>query len=139
VPQLNPTTRIQGFEEIAKSYSDEQAIREARRCLQCDLRLQLGCNPAPPESWLRFDEAHINRVPESEGVFKLLDANQHVLSIKGTVNLRQDLLAALKDLPNASLFAYEEEKMYSQRESEMLQQYLKQHGEMPAGEGEDLF
>jgi hypothetical protein len=139
VPQLDSAIRIQGFDEIEKSYSDEQAIREARRCLQCDLRLQLGCNPAPPEPWLRFDEAHINRVPESEGVFKLLDADHHVLSIKGSANLRQDLLSALKDHPNASLFAYEEDRMYSQRESELLQQYLQQHGEMPAGEGEDLF
>jgi hypothetical protein len=139
VPQLDSAIRIQGFDEIAKSYSDEQAIREARRCLQCDLRLQLGCNPAPPESWLPYDEAHINQVPESEGVFKLLDADYHVLSIKGSANLRQDLLSALEDHPNVSRFAYEEEKMYSQRESELLQKYLQEHGKMPGGEGEDLF
>lgn len=139
IPHLNPATRVQGFEEIEKSYKDEQATREARRCLQCDLRLHLGCNPAPPEPWLSFDEAHINPVPESEGVFRLLDADQHVLIIKGTANLKQDLLSALKDNPNAALFTYEENKMYSQRESELLQQYLQQHGRMPGGEEEDLF
>ena len=137
--QLEPVTRIQGFEEIAKGYNNEQAIREARRCLQCDLRLHLGCNPIPPDSWLPFDEAHINKIPESEGVYQLLDADRQVLSIKGSVNLRQDLLSVLKDYPNASLFAYEEDKMYSQRESELLQKYLQQHGEMPGGEGDDLF
>ena len=139
VPQLNPATRVRGFEEIEKSYSDEQAIREARRCLQCDLRLHLGCNPAPPEPWLPFDKEHINHVPESEGVFKLLDADHHVLSIKGSARLRQELLSALKDIPNVAFFTYEENKMYSQRETELLQQYLKAHGEMPGGKGDDLF
>lgn len=139
VLQLDPATRVLGFEEIAKCYSDQQAIREARRCLQCDLRLQLGCNPAPPEPWLPFDEAHINQAPISEGVYKLLDANHNVLGIKGTPNLRRELLLALEDNADATLFAYEEDKMFSQRETELLQQYLQQHGEMPGGEGEDLF
>ncbi|MGD9175093.1 MAG: FAD-dependent oxidoreductase, partial [Desulfobacterales bacterium] len=139
VPELDYSTRIRGFDEIAQGYGDEQAIQEARRCLQCDLRLHLGCNPIPPEPWLPFDAEHINQVPECEGVFRLLDADHHVLSIKGTANLRHDLLSALEGHANTSLFAYEEHKMYSQRESELLQQYLQQHGRMPGGEEDDLF
>jgi hypothetical protein len=29
--------------------------------------------------------------------------------------------------------------MYSQRESELIQKYLQEHGEMPGGGGDDLF
>jgi len=29
--------------------------------------------------------------------------------------------------------------MYSQRESELIQQYLQEHGEMPGGGDDDLF
>ena len=138
VPERNPATRIQGFQEIAKGYSEEQAVREARRCLQCDLRLYLGCNPAPPQRWLPFDVEHVNQAPESEGVFKLLDEAHHVLTIKGTANLRQALLMALAENPDATRFEYEEDKMYSKRESEVIQKYLQEHGQMPGGAGDDL-
>jgi NADPH-dependent glutamate synthase beta subunit-like oxidoreductase len=138
VSELDPASRISGFKEIAKPYRDDQAVREAKRCLQCDLRLYLGCNPAPPEPWLPFDETHIKPVPESEGVFKLLDEACNVLTIKGTLNLRQALLKALEDEGNATRFLYEEDKMFSQRESELIQKYLQQHGHMPGVDGDDL-
>ncbi|MEE9496425.1 MAG: FAD-dependent oxidoreductase, partial [Desulfobacterales bacterium] len=138
VPELDPATRIKGFQEVAKGYRDEQAVREAKRCLQCDLRLHLGCNPAPPQPWLPFDEAHMNQVPESEGVFKLFDEEHNVLTIKGTANLRQELLMTMEDNQSATLFEYEEDKMFSKRESELIQKYLQEHGEMPGGAGDDL-
>jgi NADPH-dependent glutamate synthase beta subunit-like oxidoreductase len=138
-PQLDPATRIRGFEEITGGYSNEQAMREARRCLQCDLRLHLNCNPVPPKPWLPFDAEHVNRVPESEGVFQLMDTARNVVRITGTANLRQVLLRALKDKQSVALFAYEEHKMYSQRESELFQKYIRQHGRMPGGEDDDLF
>lgn len=139
VPELDTATRIKGFQEVAMGYSDEQATKEAKRCLQCDLRLQLGCNPAPPQPWLPFDEAHISPVPESEGVYKLLDEAHNVMAIKGTANLRQALLMAMEDNQSATLFEYEEHKMFSQRENELIQQYLQAHGEMPGGGGDELF
>jgi NADPH-dependent glutamate synthase beta subunit-like oxidoreductase len=141
VPELDAAERVQSFKEVVTGFSDEQAVREAKRCLQCDLRLQLGCNLAPPQDWQPFDEERINPVPETEGVFQLLDADHKVLSIKGTANLRQELLMTLKDNNRAVLFEYEEDKMYSQRESELIQKYLQAHGEMPAGSDDmdDLF
>jgi NADPH-dependent glutamate synthase beta subunit-like oxidoreductase len=139
VPELDAAIRIKGFQEVTLGYSDEQAAKEAKRCLQCDLRLHLGCNPAPPRPWMPFDEAHINPVPESEGVFKLLDEGHNVLAIKGTANLRQALLMAMEDNQSATRFEYEEHKMYSQRESELIQHHLQAHGEMPGGAGDDLF
>jgi NADPH-dependent glutamate synthase beta subunit-like oxidoreductase len=139
VPELDVAIRIKSFQEVAMGYSDVQAAKEAQRCLQCDLRLHIGCNPAPPRNWLPFDEENIYQVPAAEGVFKLLDEQHHVLSIKGTQNLRAELLAALEDNDNAAGFEYEEDKMYSRRESELIQKYLQAHGEMPGGGGDDLF
>jgi len=139
IPELDPSARIKGFGEIAGGYDDEQAAREARRCLKCDMRLHLDCNPAPPRSWLPFDEEHVNPVPEAEGVFTLIDEANNVLTIKGTANLRQELLRALEDNQKAVQFDYEEDKMYSKRESELLQKYIQEHGEMPGGGGDDLY
>jgi len=138
VPELDAAIRIKSFQEVAVSYSDEQAVKEAQRCLQCDLRLHLGCNPFPPRDWLPFDEENISQVPAAEGVFQLLDEEHNVLTIKGTDNLREELLTALEDNDNAVWFEYEEDKMYSQRESELIQKYLQEHGEMPGGL-DDLF
>jgi NADH dehydrogenase FAD-containing subunit len=138
VPELDVATRVKGFQEVAAGYSAEQAVKEARRCLQCDLRLQIGCNPAPPQAWQLFDEEHVNAVSETEGVFQLLDADHKVLDIKGSANLQQDLLLALDENENAALFEFEEDKMYSLRESELIQKYLQEHGEMPGGGADDL-
>ena len=60
------------------------------------------------------------------------------LTIKGTANLRQALLAAMQDNTNAVLFEYEEDKLYSRRESELIQRHLQERGEMPGGAEGDL-
>jgi NADPH-dependent glutamate synthase beta subunit-like oxidoreductase len=138
MPELDVESRIKGFQEIATGYSDIQAVKEAKRCLQCDLRLQIGCNPCPPRAWQPFDEAHVSEVPESEGVFQLLDADYNVVAIKGTSNLRQDLVLALDENENATRFEFEENRLFSQRESELIQKYLQEHGEMPGSGADDL-
>jgi hypothetical protein len=102
------------------------------------LRLYLKSNPSPPEKILIFDEESIGQVPEEEGVFQLYDRDRHVIAIKGTGALRKSLLEALEDYKNAAWFDFEEDKMYSQRESELIQQYIQEHGEMPGGGGDDL-
>ncbi|PKM52276.1 MAG: glutamate synthase (NADPH), homotetrameric [Firmicutes bacterium HGW-Firmicutes-7] len=35
MPEQNPTKRIHNFKEVAKGYTKENAIEEAKRCLQC--------------------------------------------------------------------------------------------------------
>ena len=35
IPKQNPEERIKNFNEVALGYSAEQAIQEAKRCLQC--------------------------------------------------------------------------------------------------------
>ena len=138
MPELDVETRVNGFQEIALGYREDQAVREAKRCLQCDLRLQIGCNPDPPQAWQPFDEAHVKAVPESEGVFQLLNAAHRVLVIQGTANLRRDLLTALDGNAQAVLFEFAEDKMFSRRESELIQKYLQSHGEMPGGGADEL-
>jgi formate dehydrogenase beta subunit len=140
VPELELGFRHQGFREVALGYTYEQAVQEAGRCLQCDLRLYLNCSPSPPESIMPFNEQNINTVPEDEGVFQLYDDKRNIIVIRGSSTLRQTLLEALEDYDSAAWFDFEEEKMYSQRESELIQQYLQEHGEMPgSGDDDDLF
>ena len=71
---------------------------------------------------------------------QLLNAQKEVLQISGTQTMRQALLEHLA-AGQASYFLYEEEKMYTQRESELLQNYLSQHGRLPKGNDlpDDLF
>jgi len=137
MPVLDAGVRVKNFDEVATGFSAEQAVDEAQRCLQCDLRLLMGRNPLPPAHWLPFDEEHIRQVPETEGVFQLLDAGHQILSIKGSANLRLELLATLADNATALFFEFEEDKMFSRRESERIQKYLQEHGQMP-GVGDDL-
>jgi len=138
VPQLEVGRRHEGFDEVSLGYASEHAMKEAKRCLQCDLRLYMGCNPSPPEKWLAFNEENISQVPEDEGVFQLVDEEHNVLAIKGTANLRKALLEELEENERAAWFEFEEDKMYSQRESELIQQYLQKHGEMPGGGDDEL-
>ena len=35
MPELDPVERAQTFEEVALGYSEEEAMAEARRCIQC--------------------------------------------------------------------------------------------------------
>ncbi len=141
VPERDPEARRTGFEEVVTGYDEAAAVREASRCLQCDLRLHIEGNPPPPRAWLGLAEEAIGGVPEAEGVFQLMDEDHRVLSIRGTANLRQALFQELEGNDKAALFAFEEDKMYSKRESELLQKHLQVHGEMPGdGEGlDDLF
>ena len=39
---------------------------------------------------------------------------------------------------NAKFFKFEEDQMYSQRENELLQQYMQKHGQMPGGGDDEL-
>ena len=137
VPNMPLEEREGNFKEVALGFSDEAAQEEAKRCLQCDLRLAMSCINLPPEKYLLFDAGHVAQVPEGEGVFQLLDEKHEVLVIKGTMNLRETLLEQMEKVETAKFFEYEENKMYSKRESELLQQYLQKYGKMPGGDGAD--
>lgn len=85
----------------------------------------------PPEKWLKFEGGTVESVPEAEGVYQLLDEGKNVIYIGGTRNLRQDLKGQLKNNKKASFFTFELKLMYTNRESELLQQFLQLHGRLP--------
>lgn len=122
--------------------SEEMAIEEAKRCLQCDLRLHISPVTFPPEKWLEFNSNSVNALPEAEGVYQLLDEQRTIIYIAGTMNLRQELREHLgaTEIPisKARYFGYEENPMYTARESELIQQFIQEHGTMPEGNKEML-
>ena len=60
------------------------------------------------------------------------------MAIKGTINLHRDLLAAQAGNEAVSFFEFEADKLFSQRESELIQKCLQKYGEMPRGGADDL-
>jgi formate dehydrogenase beta subunit len=142
VCQLEPAKRPLGFHEVSLGYSSDQAREEAKRCLRCDLRLQISLPVLPPEKWMEFSERNLDAVPEIEGVFQLVDSEKNIVYIKGAMNLREELKELLTSSQKARYFIWEEDPMYTKRESELLQHFMQQQGKLPeenAGLDEDLF
>ena len=93
----------------------------------------------PPDPWLTFDAARVRNVPQAlEGVYRLADADKQVIKIKGTATVRADLLADIDANEQARYFRVEDYPMYTKRESELLQQYMQEHGRMPGGGADEL-
>ncbi|UCE28759.1 MAG: FAD-dependent oxidoreductase [Candidatus Bathyarchaeota archaeon] len=130
MPCLSVEERRGGFSEVELGYDEKMAQEEASRCLRCDLRLCIQKAPEPPEKWLSLKE-DVEAVQETEGVYQLLDENKEVICIKGTMNLKQELLQQQATNSTAEYFVFEEAKMFTMRESELLQQYIKRYGKMP--------
>jgi len=135
--KLLPEEAANCFLVVETGYSRDEAMSEAERCLRCDLRLLLRPPTLPPEPWLEFTAEDIAGVPESEGVYQLLDENKTAYAIKGVRNLRIALSELLETSTKARFFLFDEDPMFSKRESELIQEYLQQHGSMPPGEGDD--
>jgi len=142
MPSLPVEGRRGNFAEVELGFHEKTAIEEAKRCLRCDLRLAIRQPILPPKRWMRFETETVAKVPECEGVFQLLDEKKNVVYIKGTMNLRRELLEQLSTNKEAKYFLYEEAKMFTMRESELLQQFIKKYGKMPiqnVGLEEDLY
>lgn len=142
MPTLPVEKRRGNFAEVELGLDEKLAIEEANRCLRCDLRLQITQPILPPEKWLKLETATIATVPETEGVYQLLDKNKMVIFIKGTMDMRKELEEQLATNPKAKYFIFEEAKMFTMRESELLQQFLKKYGKLPEqnlGLEEDLY
>jgi formate dehydrogenase beta subunit len=129
--------RRKNFEPVELVYDMQDAVSEAGRCLQCNLRLSIRGNPHPPEIYLAYNENNLDKVPADEGVIQLLDKEKEVFLIKGTNDMKQTLSEFIEDGKEASYFIFEADQLFSQRESELMQQYLRKHGEMPDS-GDDL-
>jgi formate dehydrogenase beta subunit len=142
-PCLPTRERLSSFAEVELGFGESEAIQEAERCLRCDLRLLFNKPVFAPklELWREFNPENVAEVPETEGVYQLLDEEKNIIYIKGAVNLRRELVEQLEVNEKARFFIHEEEPMYTKRESELLQQYMAQHGDMPEGNRalDDLF
>ncbi len=143
IPQrmADPDIRKINFGEVEFCYSSQSAIFETGRCLQCNLRMRINHNPYPPEEFLEFNLLNIEKVRGEDGVIQLLNSGKEVFLIKGTDNMRKTLLEFYNDGKDAKYFIHEFDPLFSKRESELVQQYLQKHGEMPdSGDGlDDLF
>ena len=126
------------WNEVELGFDVATARAEARRCLKCNLAANLEDMVLPPEAWLDFSADTVAALSEESGVFQLLDADKNVLMIKGVENLRQGLTEQLGRNQAAISFIFEEAPMYTQRESQVMQAYLQQHGKMPGGGSDDL-
>jgi len=104
-------------------------------------KLQISSPVLPPTKLLKFDTHTIDNVPETEGVYQLLDEQKGTIYIKGTMNLRRELLEQYQTNKETRYFKWEEEPMYTRRESELVQQFLQTHGRLPPQNDElaDLF
>ncbi|UCE59862.1 MAG: hypothetical protein JSU63_20760 [Phycisphaerales bacterium] len=116
----------------------EEATAEAKRCLQCDLRLAIAQPPLPPEKWLPFDRGTVEQIPPVDGVFILADAEKKATMIKGMGDIRSGLMEKIDSGVEASFFMWEEDRMYTKRESELIQQHLSKYGELPGGGDDEL-
>lgn len=98
-------------------------------------RTTLSPSVFPPEDRLAFAARSVADVSTREGVFVLYGADGDTLKISGVMDLRAGLSRALSDSAtrDAAFFTWEEEPLYTQRESELLARHLQTHGEMPRG------
>ncbi|UCC84219.1 MAG: FAD-dependent oxidoreductase [Gemmatimonadota bacterium] len=136
-PRLAAADAARSFALLETGYDPEAARREADRCLRCDLRLLIPPALAPPEPWLELTSENVARVPQSEGVYQLLGEDKVVYAIKGVNDLQGALTEIAATSTKARFFLFDEDPMFSKRESELIQEYLREHGCMPPGEGED--
>ena len=95
----------------------------------------------PTEPLQTFTKENVEKAPASEGVFRLMDEHKNVVVIKGAENIRKMLEEELSGDEIAKFFDFVEDKMYSQRESELIQRHVNQYGEMPGSglDDDDLF
>jgi NADPH-dependent glutamate synthase beta subunit-like oxidoreductase len=133
---LSPDQRL-CYDEMCLGYQGDAAGSEATRCLCCNLRLELPEVILPPEDVLAFNVENVQAISDNlEGVFQLFDSEKNILVIKGTQDIKAGLLEFLESAEKSKFFTYEKDKMYSKRESELIQVYLQKHGQMPPGDGE---
>ena len=136
-PAVNPSERVKEFCLIEGTLIAEDAETEADRCLRCHLRAMIIPVHLPPDKWQTLTPDNIAVVPSAEGVYQLAGSDKKVTKIAGTQDLKAMLEEECENQPEDTLFCWEEDKMYSKRENELLQKHLQEYGEMPGGGGDD--
>jgi hypothetical protein len=136
-PRMLVSEAAGSFDLVEGGYTAADAVQEAGRCLRCDLRLLIRSNPPPPEAWLALTVENVANAPAAPGVYQLLDEDKAVYAIKGVDDIKQAVSEIVETSDKAKYFLFDHDPMYSKRESELIQEYLQQHGRMPVGEGDD--
>jgi len=116
------------------SLRDKDFVKAAER--RRKLKIEYTQAPLPPEPQLVLNAETVARAPEREGVYQLLDERKNIIRIAGTPNLKKALEEQLSTNQKARFFIFEETPMYTQRESELLQEFLQKHGRLPEGNDE---
>lgn len=121
-------------------------ISDCGLCGQCAVVDQIGTSAvASParQPRLRLDSDAPASLPQSPGVFRLLGDGGEALYIAGVADLRQGVTRALQEpvVSSAVYFDFEEDSLYTQRESELLTIYAQECGHLPPGNdlGDELF
>lgn len=135
---LDPRQRIKGFDVIEQGFSPDNAQCMALACLRCNLRATITPIVLPPDKWQPLILEAVQKIPSTEGVYQIADVEKKVTKIVGTTDIRAALQEECEKQSEGSLFCWEEDRMYSKRESELIQQHLQQYGEMPGGGADDL-
>lgn len=142
LPCLPVERRIGNFSEVGLGFDEGMAVEEAERCLRCDLRFQISPVMLPPDEWLEFTPENVGAAPEVDGVYRLFDEQKEVIYIGSGPDIREGLQEILDSaeewVEKARHLHYEETLMYTMRESELMQQFLQEHGRLPQG-NEELF
>jgi len=140
MPRLPGEKRRDGFSEVALGFDETMACREAGRCLRCDLRLQISPMMLPPDELPGFTAENVEAAPETDGVYRLFDEQKEVIFIGSGTSIREGLQEILDSgdewVERARYLHYEETLMYTMRESELIQQFLQEHGRLPEGNDE---
>ncbi len=138
---LNLNDRLKGHQEVISVFTKGEAQKEASRCLRCSFRFMIPNAIYPPEKLIPFIENNLLNLPEEEGVYQLFDEGRNLYKVVGTENLRQSLLTEIRIKIPVKYFTYEKELMYTSKERQIIQQYLKENGKLPPGndEIEELF
>ena len=87
---------------------------------------------------MSFAPKVVETVPPIEGIFILADSEKKPIMIKGAANILEALLENLESQTEASFFLWEEDRMFSKRESELIQCHVEQYGELPGGGDDEL-
>ncbi|HEY48968.1 MAG TPA: FAD-dependent oxidoreductase [Dehalococcoidia bacterium] len=137
MPCLPAEQRTGNFSTVELGFDEKMAVEEAARCLRCDLRFQLSAVMLPPSEWLGFTPDNVEAAPETDGVFRLFDEQKEVIYIGSGTSIREGLQEILDSgdewVEKARYLHYEETMMYTMRESELIQQFMQEHGRLPEG------
>ncbi len=108
---------------------------------KCGVNLTISEPMLPPEPYLEFREEMVLQVPEAGGVIHLLDGDRKIIYIVGTSNMHRELMDCLKAAKEAKFFMFNKDELYTQRQNELIQHFMKENGRMPRmnAELDDLF